>query len=54
MTVGHSNVEQESVFRCKRGKSAQQSPSHTTSPGVGHETKTNKISSLYVADNFFY
>ena len=38
MTVVHSDVEQESVSRCKRGKSAQQSPSHTTSPGAGHET----------------
>ena len=45
--VMHSKAQQDSVMRSKRGKSVQQSPSSTTSPGVGRDKKRSKVSYLY-------
>ena len=44
--VLYSKAQQESIIRSKRGKTVQESPSSTTSPGVGREKKRSKVSWL--------
>ena len=44
--VLYSKAQQESIIRSKRGKTVQESPSFTTSPGVGCEKKRSKVSWL--------
>ena len=41
-----SKAQQESIIRSKRGKTVQESPSSTTSPGVVSEKKRRKVSCL--------
>ena len=44
--VLRSKAQKESIIRCKRGKTVQESLSSTTSPGVGSEKKKSKVSCL--------
>ena len=44
--VLRSKAQQESIIRSKRGNTVQESPSSTTSLGVGSEKKKRKISCL--------
>ena len=44
--VLYPKAQQESIIRSKRGKTVQESPSSTTSPGVGREKKRSKVSWL--------
>ena len=46
LDAGFPSREQESIIRSKRGKTVQESPSSTTSPGVGREKKRSKVSWL--------
>ena len=39
-------AQKESIIRPKRGNTVQESPSFTTSPGVGSEKKKSKVSCL--------
>ena len=39
-------AQKESIIRSKRGNTVQESPSFTTSPGVGSEKKKSKVSCL--------
>ena len=53
--VLYSKAQQESIIRSKRGKTVQESPSSTTSPGVGREKKRSKVSWLeLMLRNLFY
>ena len=53
--VLRSKAQQESIIRSKRGKTVQESPSSTTSPGVGSEKKKEQgqLIGTYVTQNFF-
>ena len=42
----YSKAQQEPIIRSKRGKTVQENPSSTTSPGVGREKKRSKVSWL--------
>ena len=44
--VLRSKAEKESIIRSKRANTEQESPSSTTSPGVGSEKKKSKVSCL--------
>ena len=44
--VLRSKAQKESIIRSKRGNTVQESPSSTTSPGVGSEKKKSKVSCL--------
>ena len=44
--VLYSKAQRESIIRSKREKTVQESPSSTTSPGVGREKKRSKVSWL--------
>ena len=44
--VLRSKAQQESIIRPKRGKTVQEIPSSTTSPGVGSAKKKKKVSCL--------
>ena len=54
--VLYSKAQQESIIRSKRGKTVQESPSFTTSPGVGREKKKEQgqLVGTYVTQNLFY
>ena len=50
-----SKAQKESIIRSKRGNTEQESPSSTTSPGVGSEKKKSKVSCLkLILRKFFY
>ena len=44
--VLYSKAQQESIIRSKRGKTVKESPSSTSSPGVGREKERSKVSWL--------
>ena len=53
--VLRSKAQKESISRSKRGKTVQESPSSTTSPGVGSEKKKEQgqLLGTYVTQMFF-
>ena len=53
--VLRSKAQQESIIQSKRGKTVQESPSSTTSPGVGSEKnkEQGQLIGTYVTQNFF-
>ena len=53
--VLRSKAHKESIIRSKRGKTVQESPSSTTSPGVGSEEKKEQgqLLGTYVTQMFF-
>ena len=53
--VLRSKAQKESIIRSKRGKTVQESPSSTTSPGVGSEKKKEQgqLLGTYVTQMFF-
>ena len=54
--VLYTKAQQESIIRSKRGKTVQESPSSTTSPGVGREKKRERSAgwNFNVTQNLFY
>ena len=53
--VLRSKAQKESIIRSKRGKTVQESPSSTASPGVGSEKKKEQgqLLGTYVTQMFF-
>ena len=53
--VLRSKAQKQSIIRSKQGNTKQESPSSTTSPGVGSEKKRSKVSCLeLILHKFFY